>query len=124
MESALLLGSPAIAVILQHPQEGRFCVLVVTVGEESGPAFKRPVGKLPWTCTGNFSSEKPEVSHLLPTWGGLRLMSLGSVHACKFPCAKCLRVPVSQESGSLHCTNRAKHLPRIISQLGNGKLLG
>lgn len=65
MESALLLGSPAIAVILQHPQEGRFCMLVVTVGEESSPAFKRPVGKLPWTCTGNFSSEKPEVSHLL-----------------------------------------------------------
>lgn len=51
-------------------------------------------------------------------------MGLGRVRACKFPRAKCLRVPVSQESGSLHCANRAKHLPRISSQLGNGKLLG
>lgn len=84
MEPALLLSSPEIAVILQHPQEGRVCLLPVTVGEESSPAFKRLLGKFPRTCTGNFSSEKPEVPHSMHIWRGIRLKSLGCVHTVHF----------------------------------------
>lgn len=43
MESALLLNSPEIGA--QNPQEGR-CHLVVIVGEECSPTFKRPVGSI------------------------------------------------------------------------------
>lgn len=38
MKSALLLSSAEIGV--WHPQEGRCCLLVVIVGEESSPTFK------------------------------------------------------------------------------------
>lgn len=80
-------------------------------------ACREPSMNLPW------KSQK-EVSHLLPISQGIRFMSLWvCVCARTFPCAKCLLVPVSQQSSSLFCTSGAKRLPRIISQLGNGKLL-
>ena len=68
MDSALLLGSPEMAVTLQGPQEGRLCLLVVNGEAESSLASWRSHELALETS----QAKSQKFSHLLHTWRGIR----------------------------------------------------
>ena len=89
----LIAGQPQDSGDLARPTEGE----ALPPGGDWGKREQSGRLELPRTCTGNFSSEKPEV---LPLDTYLardkRRLRLGCVHAWTLRSANCLLVPASQ----------------------------
>lgn len=123
MESILLLSSQRQiaattgATVLRASGNGR--------QQRQAQPLKWPTRTLLWTCMENVSSTTAR-SLSLDTYLA-RDKAWEHAGVCKhihFYVPEVLPVSVSQQGRSLHCTNWAKHLPGIISRLGNGNVVG